>query len=82
MSKKTPYPLCAEITHWASGGIVQWLEESSGQWIDCDKLAPPVWNSSVTYRIKVEPEKEYPKSSLSYGDLCGFMTQAAHYKKR
>lgn len=79
--KKTPHRLCAEITHWASGGIVQWWSDDEQGWVDCNKHTPPDWNSKITYRIKPKPsERSYPKSSLTYSELCNIWNDAHKVK--
>jgi hypothetical protein len=50
------------IKAWADGAEIQVY--SGGYWVD----TAPSWNETDQYRIK--PEKDYPKSSLSYDSLC------------
>lgn len=68
--KKTPHPCAPMVIAWANGEAIQWWSIDQQEWIDCDKLAPPDWNSNVTYRIKPEaPNKVYPESSLTLEEL-------------
>jgi hypothetical protein len=64
-----PHRHSALIHAWADGAEIQVY--SCGYWIDIE----PTWNGCDEYRIK--PEKEYPKSTLDYNDLCRIVN-AAH----
>jgi hypothetical protein len=68
-----PHRHAALIHAWADGAEIQYWNESFSSWHTLSSA--PTWDEDAEYRIK--PEKEYPKSSLSYEQLCNIWS-AAH----
>lgn len=65
-----PRQHAALIKAWADGAEIEYLNRAD-IW---ESTNDPIWNPETKYRIK--PEKEYPKSNLSYSDLCNIRTKA------
>jgi hypothetical protein len=70
-----PHKHAALIKAWADGAEIQYLNTyaTAPHWVDVVENKPE-WDDSTEYRIK--PEKEYPKSTLDYNDLCKIVNKA------
>jgi hypothetical protein len=65
-----PHRHATLIHTWADGAEIEYLNHC-GSW---EHLESPAWDEDTEYRIK--PEKEYPKSTLTYDDLCKLVNLA------
>lgn len=46
------------IKAWADGAEVQWKRKTESVWYDCDEDDPPLWKSSLDYRVKPQPKPD------------------------
>ena len=70
---KQPHKHAELIKAWADGVHIQYLRVgTTDMWLDCTSIIR--WDVNTEYRIK--PEKEYPKSTLSYAELCKLVNYA------
>lgn len=65
-----------EIKAWADGADIEFYSGPLGQWI-FEKS--PMWYEDMDYRIK--PVREFPTTSLSYGELALAYERAATRSK-
>jgi hypothetical protein len=69
------------IVAWSDGAIIQYWNTYATvpHWVDVVDNKPE-WDEGTEYRIK--PEKEYPKSTLDYDDLCKLVNRAAQEHRK
>ena len=53
---KQPHKWHKEIKAWADGAIIQWYDEHTKVWKDCDNNSP-IWHILLKYRIKPESKQ-------------------------
>jgi hypothetical protein len=71
----TPHKHAEVIKAWADGAAIECRQLSHESWQPCIE---PRWFSYFDYRVK--PPREFPKSTLTYGDLCHVVNEAAAIK--
>jgi hypothetical protein len=64
------------IKAWADGAEIEVFNKSWGTWESCS----PVWARDQQYRVK--PPREFPRSTLSYTDLCDLINDAYDLKAK
>lgn len=62
------------IVAWAESKPIQWRRDSEHPWNELDNHNMPGWYNNYEYRVK---PIEYPKSNLSYIDLCNIINKAS-----
>lgn len=67
----TPHKHAELIKAWADGAEIEY-RNAEGEWYEA---RGPAWGPETQYRIK--PERVYPKSSLTYGELFNTFSHSA-----
>lgn len=76
------------IVQWAEGAKIEqafyggaWYEGTAYANVTWKPMETPTWDPKFTYRVvPPPPPKVYPKSTLTYSDLCRLVNEASKIK--